>query len=65
MVMVSTLAVLVVFGWWASQQGYVSWFGTACTSEGFDDPPPSYEDLVSKYGKGPYCARRVRGETWF
>jgi len=59
-----TFVVLVAGGWWASQQGYVSWFGTACTDEGYD-PVPSYDELVTKYKKSPYCARHVRDETWF
>ena len=53
-----TLVVLVVGGWWVSHQGYVSWFGTACTDEGYD-PVPSYDELVTKYRKSPYCARRI------
>jgi hypothetical protein len=60
----TTIAVLIAGGWWASQQGYVSWFGTACTAEGYD-PVPSYDGLVTKYKKSPYCARLIRGETWF
>jgi hypothetical protein len=60
----TTILALVVGGSWASQQGYVSWFGTACTDEGYD-PVPSYDELVTKYGKSPYCARLVRDETWF
>jgi hypothetical protein len=59
-----TFVVLVAGGWWASQQGYVSWFGTACTDEGYD-PVPSYDELVTEYKKSPYCARRIRDETWF
>lgn len=51
-------------GWWASQQGYVAWFGTACTAEGYE-PVPSYDELVTEYNKAPYCARLIRGETWF
>lgn len=62
---VSTLAVLAAFGWWASHEGYVTWFGTACTDEGFVGPTPSYEDMITKYGMSPYCAREARGETWF
>ena len=56
--------VLVTGAWWASSRGYVSWTGEVCTAEGFD-PLPSYEELVTDYGKSPYCARLVRGETWF
>jgi hypothetical protein len=63
-VSMTTFVVLVAGGWWASQQGYVSWFGAACTDEGYD-PVPSYDELVTKYKKSPYCARRVRDETWF
>lgn len=59
-----TFVVLITAGWWASQQGYVSWFGAACTDEGYD-PVPSYDELVTKYKKSPYCARRIRDETWF
>jgi hypothetical protein len=33
-------------------------------AEGFDPVPP-YEELVTDYGKSPYCARLVRDETWF
>ena len=58
------MAVLIAGGWWASQQGYVAWFGTACTAEGYE-PAPSYDELVTKYNKAPYCARLIRGETWF
>lgn len=58
------LMLLVLFGWWAGREGYISWFGTACTDQGFE-PVPSYDDLVSKYGYSPYCARSLRGETWF
>jgi len=58
------LTVLVTGAWWASSRGYVSWTGEVCTAEGFD-PLPSYEELVTDYGKSPYCARLVRGETWF
>jgi hypothetical protein len=47
-----------------SQQGHVSWFGTACTHEGYD-PVPSYDELVTKHEKSPYWARLVRDETWF
>ncbi len=60
----TTIVVLTVGGWWASQQGYVSWSGTACTDEGYD-PVPSYAELLTKYNKSPYCARRIRDETWF
>lgn len=59
-----TFVLLIAGGWWASQQGYVAWFVTACTDEGYD-PIPSYEELVTEYKKSPYCARRVRDETWF
>jgi hypothetical protein len=59
----TTIAVLVAGGWWARQQGYVSWTGTACTAEGYE-PVPSYDELVTKYKKSPYCARLIRGETW-
>lgn len=55
---------VVVGGWWASRQGYVSWFATACTAEGYD-PVPSYAELVNEYNKSPYCARLIRDETWF
>jgi hypothetical protein len=60
----TAIVVLVLGGWWASQQGYVSWSGTACTDEGYD-PVPSYAELVTKYKQSPYCARRIRDETWF
>ena len=67
-VVAALLALLVVTlvsgAWWASNLGYVSWTGEACTAEGFD-PIPSYEKLVTDYDKSPYCARLVRGETWF
>ena len=58
------IVALVAGGWWASNRGYVTWTGEDCTSEGYD-PIPSYEELVTDYGKSPYCARLVRGETWF
>lgn len=60
----TTIALLVVGARWASQQGYVSLFGTTCTLEGYD-PVPSYAELVTKYKKSPYCARLIRDETWF
>jgi hypothetical protein len=60
----TALLALVVAGWWASRQGYVSWTGEHCTVEGYD-PVPTHEELVSQYGKSPYCARLTRGEAWF
>ncbi len=67
-VIASLLAFLIIAvlagAWWVSRQGYVSWTGTACTDEGID-PSTSYGELVSDYGKSPYCARLVREETWF
>jgi hypothetical protein len=60
---ITIIAAPIAGGWWASQQGYVSWLGTACTAEGYD-PVPSYDELVTKYKKSPYCARLIRGETW-
>jgi hypothetical protein len=59
----AALLALGVSAWWASEQGYVSWFGTDCTDEGYN-PIPSYEELVSN-GKSPYCARLIREEAWF
>ncbi len=58
------IVVLVAGAWWASQQGCVSWTGADCTDEGIHPATP-YAELVSDYGKSPYCARLVRGETWF
>ena len=55
---------LVAGGFWASSHGYVSWTGTVCTDEGID-PSTSYAELVTEHDKSPYCARQVRGETWF
>ena len=63
-VVTTTIAMLSAAGWWASQQGYVSWTGTACTAEGYA-PVPSYAELVTRYKKAPNCARLIRGETWF
>jgi hypothetical protein len=63
-VMATVIVALVAVGWWASQQGYVSWFGAYCTDEGYD-PVPSYDELISEYNTSPYCARHIRGETWF
>ena len=60
----ATIIAVLAGGWWVSQQGYVSWFRTACTDEGYD-PVPSYEELVTEYRKSPYCARLIRDETWF
>ena len=64
-IVVAMFSALLVFGWWADHEGYVSWFGTACPGEGFVGPAPSFEELVSKYGLDPYCAREILGETWF
>ncbi len=59
------LVVLLLGGFWASRQGYVAWFGAACTDEGYGDPPPSFDELVNEHGLSPYCARYVRDETWW
>lgn len=63
--LVAALVVLGVVGWWASHQGYIALETVTCTMENFQDPVPSFERLVTKYGKSPYCARLVRDETWF
>ena len=60
--LVAVLAVSVV-GWWASAQGYIA-LSASCTDEGYSEPPPSFEELVTEHGLSPYCARSVRGETW-
>ncbi len=50
---------------WVGRQGYIPVGTVTCTLEGFQDPVPSFEQLVTEYGKSPYCARLVRDETWF
>jgi hypothetical protein len=62
---VPAVLLVVVFAWWANSQGYIAVGHVTCTLEGFRDPVPSYQDLVTEYGKRPYCARLVRDETWF
>ncbi len=63
---VMALALIVVMGaWWAIRQGYIPRGTVTCTLEDFQAPVPSFERLVTEYGKSPYCARLVRGETWF
>jgi hypothetical protein len=63
------VGITVVGGlWWAGAKGYVPPFwqgGWGCSDVGYPSPPPSYEELVGKYHESPYCAREVRGETWF
>ena len=52
-------------GAWANQQGYIVITSVACTDQGNRGPVPSFEHLVTKEHLSPYCARRVRGETWW
>ena len=61
---VASLVALAALAWWADQQGYVSITGESCTDEGHH-PTPTYEELRTKYGKSPYCARLYLDETWF
>lgn len=50
---------------WAMHQGFIpALTGSVCTAMGYD-PIPSYEVLINDYNESPYCARGVRGETWF
>ena len=58
------LVAVISVGWWAERHGYISIFGEACTDQGFDEPP-SFDELVNDMGFSPYCARRIRDETWF
>lgn len=63
-VILTTLLVGVLVGTWATHEGYIPPLsGEACSLEGYD-PIPSFEALITEYGKSPYCARVTRGETW-
>lgn len=63
---VMALALVLLLGtWWAIRQGYIPGGTVACTLENFQNPVPSFERLVTEYGKSPYCAQLVRDETWF
>ncbi len=59
------LSCLVATAGWAMHEGFVpALTGSVCTLIGYD-PIPSYQVLTNDYNESPYCARRVRGETWF
>lgn len=57
-VVLAIVVILIV----ASHQGYVSLRGENCSDEGYTTT--SYDELVEKHGKTPYCARLHLGETW-
>jgi hypothetical protein len=61
----SLLLVVAAVGAWASHQGYIVITSVACTDQGYRGPIPSFEHLVNEEHLSPYCARRVRGETWW
>ena len=62
---VAAVGALVGVGSWATFQGYIPPLtGVACSAEGYA-PLPSYDELVTTFGKSPYCARAIRNETWF
>lgn len=61
----SLLLLVAAVGAWASHQGYIVITSVACTDQGYGGPIPSYQHLVTKEHLSPYCARRVRRETWW
>lgn len=67
-VAVSIALGLAVGAWWTGSRGFMPpvWKGSwGCSDVGYPSPPPSFNELVDRYGESPYCARRVRGEAWF